>query len=872
VLLNKKRSRETRSEKRYLKSIFQISYLVSQLSFLPFVAHAATINAASCSQANVQSAITSAVTGDTVMVPAGSCSWGGLTLSKAIHLQGAGVGVTNITLTGTNSFTKSAAGVMRITNMSFSVSGGGDANKPITINGSWKSAQPIVWQNNAFTVSGSGLFRVYVAGGVIFAHNTFTGDWDDSFLQLKDDQDTQGSWKAADTIGSRDTNGDLNIYIEDNTFLGGSNQGIDCDDACRMVNRHNVFTNSESNSHGKDTSPNGMRQFEIYGNNFKNTRDSTQLANENQAIWLRGGTGVVYDNTFDNLAGNFWGTKNIVTMNIRSDAWTCSPPPAYPLSHQLGQNNNGTSDFTDPIYFWHNTWNSGQGTGDIRFGADYGWGNGCNQPFSTYFQWGRDAVNNDLTTTPKPGYTAYTYPHPLVTGGITPPSDTTAPSAPTGLAAAAVSSSQINLSWSASTDDTAVTGYRVERCQGSGCTTFAQVATPSGITYSDNGLSASTLFRYRVRATDAAGNLSAYSSIANATTLSGSSGGPAALPQGNGLAAAYPNDVGITANPNVLFFDDFESYTSAGQLTSSGKYDNMYSQGNFAIDTSAFFAGTKSVRIRMPSSSSEISNGLVKNISPTRDSMYMRVYTRFQPNYAGIVDAHNGLRITGKYKGPGIRPDGQGVSNGFLVNIENTTQQSEAEPGYTHAYVYQPENTDVFGENWYPDGTVGNGTFSFGQFFIARPKQIPTRGTWTCWETLVQLNTPGLRDGRVAVWQDGVLIADWQNVRFRDVSTLQIDQIELDNGGKSSTQVNDKWYDNLVIAASYIGPMSTASTVSACDVNSDNSTNVSDVQLCVNQAIGAANCTADINKDGACNVIDVQRVVNAALGGQCVTQ
>jgi hypothetical protein len=59
---------------------------------------------------------------------------------------------------------------------------------------------------------------------------------------------------------------------------------------------------------------------------------------------------------------------------------------------------------------------------------------------------------------------------------------------------------------------------------------------------------------------------------------------------------------------------------------------------------------------------------------------------------------------------------------------------------------------------------------------------------------------------------------------------------------------------------------------SACDVNKDNSTNVSDVQLCVNQAIGTVACsTGDINKDGACNVVDVQRVVNGALGGRCVS-
>jgi hypothetical protein len=60
-------------------------------------------------------------------------------------------------------------------------------------------------------------------------------------------------------------------------------------------------------------------------------------------------------------------------------------------------------------------------------------------------------------------------------------------------------------------------------------------------------------------------------------------------------------------------------------------------------------------------------------------------------------------------------------------------------------------------------------------------------------------------------------------------------------------------------------------TTSACDLNRDSATNVSDVQLCANQAIGAMTCTTgDINQDSTCNVIDVQRVVNTALGGLCV--
>ncbi|HBU08266.1 MAG TPA: hypothetical protein DEA99_03530 [Candidatus Omnitrophica bacterium] len=105
-----------------------------------------------------------------------------------------------------------------------------------------------------------------------------------------------------------------------------------------------------------------------------------------------------------------------------------------------------------------------------------------------------------------------------VTNGSYTLQDTVAPSAPTGLVVTAVSSSQINLSWTASTDNIGVTGYRVERCQGSGCSNFAQIATPTGTSYSDTGLSASTVYAYRVRATDAAGNLSSYSGSASAAT------------------------------------------------------------------------------------------------------------------------------------------------------------------------------------------------------------------------------------------------------------------------------------------------------------------------------------------------------------------
>jgi len=281
---------------------------------------------------------------------------------------------------------------------------------------------------------------------------------------------------------------------------------------------------------------------------------------------------------------------------------------------------------------------------------------------------------------------------------------------------------------------------------------------------------------------------------------------PPALPEGNtGIASRYAQDSGIGSDPSVIFFDDFESYTSASQLTSSGKYTNYYQGSNITFDTTTFFAGTKALRMRMPASGSEVSNAIVKNITTPRDALYMRVYARYQSNYAGINSAHNGLRMTGKYTGPGKRPNG---TDFFLVSVENS-RGSEAEPGYTHAYVYHPEQDDVYGEHWFPDGSVVNGSQSFGPYFVARPKVIPARGAWICFEILVKMNTPGSRDGRIAVWQDGTLVADWQSVRFRDVDTLKIDQIQLENGGQGSTQQNDKWYDNLVVATSYVGPMVT---------------------------------------------------------------
>ncbi len=90
--------------------------------------------------------------------------------------------------------------------------------------------------------------------------------------------------------------------------------------------------------------------------------------------------------------------------------------------------------------------------------------------------------------------------------------DNTAPTAPTELVASGTTQTSTNLSWTASTDDTAVTGYDVYQ----GTTLRASVTTTS---YAVTGLTASTAYTFSVKAKDAVGNISAESIMVNVTTL-----------------------------------------------------------------------------------------------------------------------------------------------------------------------------------------------------------------------------------------------------------------------------------------------------------------------------------------------------------------
>ena len=182
----------------------------------------------------------------------------------------------------------------------------------------------------------------------------------------------------------------------------------------------------------------------------------------------------------------------LLMLGNAGNAWaaTCSISPQSP-SINPGESVNWSATYTvishKPRYRW--TFQGGNPSSSRRSTPTVSYANAGT--FTTSLQLGRSNDNASCTAT--------------VTVSA---QDNQAPSTPQNLSANAVSSSQINLIWTASTDNIGVTSYHVYRCMGSGsCTPTTQIATTTTNSYSDTGRTANTLYRYRVRAEDSAGNL-----------------------------------------------------------------------------------------------------------------------------------------------------------------------------------------------------------------------------------------------------------------------------------------------------------------------------------------------------------------------------
>lgn len=290
---------------------------------------------------------------------------------------------------------------------------------------------------------------------------------------------------------------------------------------------------------------------------------------------------------------------------------------------------------------------------------------------------------------------------------------------------------------------------------------------------------------------------------------------PEVLPEGDsGIAAKYTEDLGIESDSCTLFADGFETYSEASDL--APEWDNFYQNNliRFATEPGNFYVGAKGLEFTVPEMQAELSNGVDKIVKPEQNLLFLRYYSKFMGPYDVVGSSHNGSMISSHYfignmATPGIPADGK---NKFLVGYENWRgEATTASPGDLNVYVYHPEQRSNYGDHFFPTGDVMPNTsikYDFGPNFVPRPNVIPKLDAWYCYEYLVLANTPGKRDGRIAFWLDGKLLADFQNIRLRDVTTLTIDRFGLAlHVGSNPNGEQRKWYDNVVAATSYIGPL-----------------------------------------------------------------
>ncbi len=178
--------------------------------------------------------------------------------------------------------------------------------------------------------------------------------------------------------------------------------------------------------------------------------------------------------------------------------------------------------------------------------------------------------------------------------------DTTPPSTPTGLATSAIGQTSVALSWSASTDDVGVTGYRVFR-DGS------QVGTPSATSFSFTGLTCGTTYTLGVAAVDAAGNVSGIATSNVATAACPDTTAPS-TPTGlaTSAIAATSANLSWTASTDNIAVTGYRLFRDGSQVGTSATTnfsftgltcETTYTLGVAAVDAAGNVSGTASVNV-----------------------------------------------------------------------------------------------------------------------------------------------------------------------------------------------------------------------------------------------------------------------------------
>lgn len=297
------------------------------------------------------------------------------------------------------------------------------------------------------------------------------------------------------------------------------------------------------------------------------------------------------------------------------------------------------------------------------------------------------------------------------------------------------------------------------------------------------------------------------------------------------LAARYPGDIGIDAEPSVVWHENFAE-TDVSAL--ARRYDDVSNANGMTLVADVPAASSGQHAVKMVSGGAAAATHLYKNFSSGHDELYYRYYVK----YAGAGPwHHSGLWFGGynpglayPYPHAGLRPAG---NDRFLIGLE---PQASANDPTMDFYAYWMQM-----RSWRANPTGAAGDY-YGNSMVHNKRFAVASDAWTCFEIHLKVNPdPASGAGAVLeVWQDDSLVRRFDDTgpfgywvadkfcphdadgtecttyrpgnptlvlldqQWRSTAALQINNVWLQNYNDRPAQ-SSMLYDDVVVATKRIG-------------------------------------------------------------------
>ncbi len=306
---------------------------------------------------------------------------------------------------------------------------------------------------------------------------------------------------------------------------------------------------------------------------------------------------------------------------------------------------------------------------------------------------------------------------------------------------------------------------------------------------------------------------------------------------GEGIAARYPQDKGIEADPAVVFCETFDadSIEAIARRWESVQNKQIMS---LSSDVPVSTGGGKSLLMTHVGGDST-GGHLYRRLRPGYEKLYVRFYVKFDQDCAPI---HHFFHVGGynpatawPQGGAGERPRGD---ERFSTGVEPFGDRWQWD---YYSYWMEMRGSPPRGQTW-------------GNSFIHNPEIRAQRGKWQCLELMMKMNDTGETNGGMALWVDGQPIshlgrgfprgkwvfdkflpgqggagmrwnddtgkpeqltfpqdgAPFEGFRWRQDERLQVNfvWVLLYITKAPQDHVSKVWFDNIVVATDYIGPAS----------------------------------------------------------------